>query len=1696
MKKILKIFLYVLLALLLLIVGVVVAINTPWGKEQIRKYAVSFLQKKLDTHVSIGKIDFSIPTSVNLSKVLVLDKVNDTILWVNQLDVNVDMLKLISGKISVNRLDLDGADVHMYRTATDTNYNYQFIVDSFVGKSEPHPQEVIDTAQASPIYLDAGTITITNTRYRLSDTIGGTLFGIKLDSLVLKPRVVDLNNMRFEVAALTGEAINSYFYSLPSPLPPSPPDTTEASDMVLIVDDLLLKRASFAMKDETSGLDFDIVVKELSAAMPWFSLIEKKIDIDKFNLSQTQSSLHFAKMAAKSQPEPKEEVPTQDSGSWKVLVNNILLKEVGFAFDDDNSPRSKEGIDYAHLDIKNFHLTGSDILYSVDTISGIIKNLSMIEKSGLDIQTLRTAFTYHAKGAILDEFYLKTPHTLLQDKMAVSYRSLESLDKEMGKMTLDLAIRKSVIGFRDLFIFLPESQKKQLRDYRNQKINLSLVAKGPLDALRINQLFLKGLTRTAIDARGVLYGLPDAEKLRYDLNIKNLASSYNDIKAFVPPSVRQQVEIPAWFAISGRISGTTSLYKPDLEIRTAEGDASINGSVDMGRSGNESYDLLVHTKGLNLGKILKMQDQLGKITMDAKVKGVGFDPKTMDATLDATVAEAFLNGYNYTRFSANGYMKGKLGEIDLKSRDPNAFMTMKAYLDMGNKYPAITANLDVEYINLKELKLTQDDIVFTGDIDMDVPSANIDYPEARINVNNPFLTMNGTTYVLDSVYVYSAPVDSMQDFTLSLGNIVNARLTGHVPVTKMGDVILAHVNKFYRINNEKYGQQLGYDMNLSGSVNYHRLFRKLVPELRPFDTVRFYALADPYSLNMGLTAPKIRYGSMVLDTLAFSAVEQDSALLYVLSLNKFTTGGIEFYNSALYGNVKNDSLNSFLNLTDKEGVDQFALGLHAAIDTNDNIHLKMARGLKLNYADWSVDPSNRIVLGNGGFFIDKLRLEMERQSIAVQSKDTAFNSPFNVSITDFTLSNLTKMVSKDTILADGQLSANADIDLTGAFPRILAKVNLNNLEVMGAGLGNLMLDAYNESAEAYSAKLGLQGNGNDVVIDGHYYTEPVNGNELDFAANFRSLSMKSIEGLTFGALKNSSGNLWGDLKVNGTLNNIQVDGALNTDALKTTLAMFNTYMSMPKERILFVPGKGLRFDDLEVFDRAGQKATLSGDLLTKNFTDFALDMRFNANRWEAMNSTNRDNESIYGRILLSAGLELKGAMTAPEIEGNITIHDSTDFHYALIDNPELVSNEGVVEFYDSKVIEELDEYGERMDRAKYLLSQSSSLNVNVDINKGAQFTVLVDPETGDKLNVRGTAFLNANLGSDGSMALTGTYELEDGFYDLSIEVFKKKFKIQKGSIIQLAGDPLDADVNITAIYEANAAPYDLLQNQLAGNDQSGKFKQRIPFQVLLKMSGKIMKPTIGFDVVVAQSGVVNADDEVRNAVEAKLNELRNNTSEMNKQVVAVLALGRFVAEDPFSSSGGAHGIENAVRQSASRFLSEQLNRMAGDLIAGVELDMGLNSAEDYSTGDRINRTDLNVTASKRMFNDRLKVSIGNDFQLEGQQTNNASPSYLPGNLSADYMLTTDGRYVIRGYRKTEMQNIINGFIVETGVSFRLGLEYNRFRQLLLGRQRYREFMRKRREEERKKEEDEARVKQSFGIIYELNRKQKLYTEKN
>ena len=226
------------------------------------------------------------------------------------------------------------------------------------------------------------------------------------------------------------------------------------------------------------------------------------------------------------------------------------------------------------------------------------------------------------------------------------------------------------------------------------------------------------------------------------------------------------------------------------------------------------------------------------------------------------------------------------------------------------------------------------------------------------------------------------------------------------------------------------------------------------------------------------------------------------------------------------------------------------------------------------------------------------------------------------------------------------------------------------------------------------------------------------------------------------------------------------------------------------------------------------------------------------------------------------------------------------------------------------------------------------------------------------------------------------------------------------------------------------------------------------------MDGPLLRPILTFEIKLPEESSVRIDSEISGQVEMRLTQINSEPSELSKQVYALLILNRFVSENPFASASGGFNAESMARQSVSKILSQQLNNLADNLVKGVDLDFDVVSSEDYTSGNLENRTDLNIGLSKRLFDERLNVSIGTNIALEGGQqenkTANASNSTSP-NINIEYMLSKDGRYLVRAYRRNEFEGVVEGFVVETGVGFVMSIEYDKLKEIFQRKKERKEY---------------------------------------
>ncbi|HRI21739.1 MAG TPA: translocation/assembly module TamB domain-containing protein, partial [Panacibacter sp.] len=653
---------------------------------------------------------------------------------------------------------------------------------------------------------------------------------------------------------------------------------------------------------------------------------------------------------------------------------------------------------------------------------------------------------------------------------------------------------------------------------------------------------------------------------------------------------------------------------------------------------------------------------------------------------------------------------------------------------------------------------------------------------------------------------------------------------------------------------------------------------------------------------------------------------------------------------------------------------------------------------------------------------------------------------------------------QDSLLLDGIIDGNAIVKNAVTNPVFTSDLKIKDLSYKKDTIGNVSLKVDNETTNAYNTNIKIEGNGNDIQLNGKYYTGE---GKMDMELKIAGFNLATVKPFAAGRLRDAGGNLKGNIALEGTIDKPRVNGDMHFENAFITPTVLGERFMLPNEKIA-ISSRGINFNQFTLVDSSGNKAIINGDVLTTDFKNYKFALGLNADDFSLINSTQADNATFYGKLNVDANIQINGDMQAPAIDANINVNKSTDFTFILPgDDPEVQERAGVVNFVDMDAPQDALH---KIDFTDTLINMAAFSGMNlsaiIQTDTAALFTLVIDERSGDALTLKGKANLAAGIDESGKLSLTGNYELQKGSYQLSFNFLKRKFDIQKGSLITWTGDPTSATVDITALYEVKAPTIDLVEAQLSSTELN-KYKQRIPVQVFLKMKGELLKPQITFDIVLPPDQISQWS-----VVDDKLEQIRTDESELNKQVFALLLLNRFVGEDITKSAAGSTSTATLVRQSVSGILADQLNKIAGDLIKGVDLNFGIDSEDDYTTGTQQTRTDLTVGVSKSLFDNRVKVSVGSSFALEGNSNTNQAASNIAGDVAVDYQVTKDGRYMLRAYRKNNYEGVVEGEVIETGLTFILTFEYDQFRQLFQKKDPAVKADRKQQKQERKQGKNE------------------------
>ncbi|MFA6262147.1 MAG: translocation/assembly module TamB domain-containing protein [Bacteroidia bacterium] len=1612
-------------------------IRLPAIQNFITAKAILLISSKTHTRVAIKSLYVGFPKSLIIEGLFAEDLNHDTLISLGKLELDVNMFGLFSNKIEVNSLTVSDLNANIIRTLPDSVFNFSFLIEAFsANKIEEKPKQQNDAAWT----LDIEDVELTNIHANYLDAVSGLDMKYDIGQFKLSLEEINLDHLNFE-----GDELFVSNTRIKISLSKASEESIDTAVMLLpgvALKKLEIENTEFDFIDRVSGLKLYVHAGSLLLKPEQIDLNKQLIKVHSVNVKETSATIAIRK----SEELPSSKTNVLPTRGWQIEADLFSLQTVNLTFDVDNTPKQPYGMDYNHLGLLNINLELMHAFYNTDTISVLVNQLSLTEKSGLNLKKLSAFIEYGAHQVSIKKLLLVTAHSDLNTSLSASFPSVKSLSNEIGELELATNFTNCKIGVYDILIFAPMFRNQEpFKGNKGNYIVLNGHINGKVKDLHAENIIISTGKKTVIKLSANIHGLPDIKNTFYDVNLNTLLIDKSDAAKWTNLTALP-VNIPGTTLMYGNFKGRISDFKSDMSVKTSEGNLNLVASIHQTRE-DTFYNILLTTTTLNLGYILRQKDMLGPMSMKTTLVGRNFTPENLHASLITEIKVFEIKGYKYTNiaFTADA-TRGKFAAALLVS-DTNIHLNMQATANRLEREENIKMDLELDGAYLQLLKLSPHDVRMRGKMNVRLTGKELADFKGRITMFDVMVVQQEKKYRLDSFLVIGIN-DTKQTTYKDRNSLVNVDYAGNLKFNRLTENLSNHFKYFINAKQDtgviaKKDTSL-LDLKLAVYIKSDPFWKEtLLPKLKQFKGADMQGdfSNERQELNLDLNIPVLEYNGSSLFELKADIHSNMNALNYQVSMASSKSGPVNLAHTTFTGKLQRNKFGFALQIVQRDSGSRFFIAGNLFQEEQKYI-LHLDDNLVFNNHKWTLSREHNIVFENNGIYVKEFVLSDHTQSIRISSKGPDEKSPLLVRFKEFELGSLSQIVEKDTAIVRGLLNGTLEIRNLQKYVAFVSDLHLTRLAYMTVPIGDVHLEADNLTASTYTINLELSGKDNKANIRGTYISSK--NQQLHFIADIRKISMQTIESFSKGQLRKSSGYLTGKIDISGTGTNPILNGEILFKDVSTNVAYVNNRFTLTDEKLKF-DQEGIYFNSFTIRDTMGQTAKLDGAVHTSDFSKMKFDLRVTTNKFTVLNTNIRDNALYFGRIILSSKIRVKGNDLLPQIDMDATLLSGSKIT-VIIPSGQLNTNrgEGVITFMDHDSGFNLLRRLDSMQVVSGL--KGIELNANIEVNRNSTFKVIVDRVSGDSLVVKGDGILSFSLDQSGKQSLTGNYVLSDGSYNATFQkVVKRDFKIKPGSTITWNGSPMDANIDIKAIYRTKASPADLLANELAGSATSERsaYRKLLTFDVGMMMTGPLMRPEISFDISMI--------DKEKNAfggvVYSKISSLNGDPAELNKQVFALIVMNKFIASGAAVNTGEESAVNSVVRNSVNQALGDQLNQLSGKYVKGVELNFDLQTNEQYTDASVQQNTAVKVGLKKEFLNNRMSVQVGSNVNVEDNGATNTNASNLTGDVIVEYKLTEDGHFRFKAFRENQYEGIIDGMLYKTGVGLIYSKEYDTLGEL-------------------------------------------------
>lgn len=1394
--------------------------------------------------------------------------------------------------------------------------------------------------------------------------------------------------------------------------------------------------------------DTIIYTQEISTGIEEIDLRKKIFHFEKTTL--TKAFFHLIEDSVKQQTnidvivdalEGKDD--NEESPSTFLLFEGIKLTGGSYQMTMNHRPIAQQGIDFDHLHVSNINARLNYLKIFKGKVYLQARNLSFIEQSGFMVNRMNFTMRITNEDMHFDQVVITTPYSDLHATHLYFNANFDRYADFMEKVDLDYLFTRSHLGIQDLSYFVPSLRHQQ------QKFSFSGHFQGTVSNLRIKTIRLQYNQHTLVEMKGSLNGLPDIAHTYSYLSIQHLQTCYEDLQRLLPLFLNTaDVTLPPLLKqfgdliYKGQYTGFINDFVAYGHFFTGAGNVATDVMIKPGEN-LLSLQGIVQTESFDAG-ILFQQPLLRTITMNLQVNG-SLDQKKQqwNASMDGNISSLHFKNYNYTGIQLNGAIKEKSFQGAVVIDDPNLQLEFNGNIDFSKNLPQYHFDASIKNANLYRLNFfSRQDSTLSFDTEVKADfQGNINHLNGSLSILNARFSKTGSLYLLKNVLLnFTGSADSAATESVELiSDIMDVHIKGRYDIHSLVDatrdmlyLYLPHLMPHYSYPQAlPSGNQFTFTVFLKNTGHFTEFF---FPDLHlaenTFINGTFHAGTN--DINLAASGNFFSYGSLHLNNFTFFSATRDSMWEVNLGCDELKAGE-QFHFKQFFLSCEMNNNNISTDLTWKEDTSSVRehFSCHTTIDVNPFTRNPIffigidSSSFTLMHEKWDIGKS-RIQIDSNVIVFNSFTLHRGNQTFEATGKISPSPSDtFTLRFNNFPINTINWFVDKQSITLDGM--ANGYIHLQNIYSRpvIFCNADVSDLTVNNEKLGDASLSAQwdeNEKKIMVQSSIFHKGYAPVAEIKGFYSPSQ---QHLNFLISLNKFKIRPLEMYLQGVLSNVNGFATGQMTLTGSTADPLLNGKINIQRGTFTVDYLRTtyFFTDP----VYIENNRFILHQATLSDENGKEASVNASLLARHFKDYFIDITINANDFNLLNTREKDNPYFYGQAYGTGQIKISGTPSNLAITVNATTDKNTWIKIPF--NTGEIEEKKFITFVNKK-----DESSSSDFSAQRIIRTSTTsgltLKLAIETTPEAKIQLILDPIIGDAITATGKGNIQLQIDDLGKFNMYGQYIIEEGEYRFSLkQLIVKYFKIDRGGIIEWHGDPVDATIDVKAIYRTRASLAGVLPD-----DQGQTSAAKIPVECWLYLSGKLLNPTLRYDIYLP-----NATEETRTRLNSIL-----TPDELPRQFIWLLATSTFYTDPSRMPSHTASTAPSASTNASYDILSSQLNNLLGK--------------NAWDVGMMLSSSNLEIGVSRQLLNDRVSITGSLDYYGNPSTGTTGYPPVSPiqnkilGDIDLDVKITDDGKFRFKAFNRANTDqyayNLYDQALHKQGVGLMYHEEFNSFSELL------------------------------------------------